>query len=161
MSDRYAIKPKIQVYLSSDTKPGTALKLLKATSEVRAKATQPLDPFTRTFLAAVDESAKVEAKLAQGTGLFFTLAENDTLLSVKRAAERLGCEYEFVDLRTGSLIDLDIKGIRIIGQRKIDASEFNMPTPCLKVGDAILEFSKRILGSDKIVEFYSMTLVEI
>ncbi|MDH4214224.1 MAG: hypothetical protein OEV85_09915 [Candidatus Thorarchaeota archaeon] len=151
---RRAKKAKIQVYLRSGERPNT--DWLRAASIMRGKDNKPMDPITRSMVGAFTLAAKTEIELSGGTGLHMSIFENTTLLIVQKAAEDLNCEYEFIDLRTGSLMDLDERGrLRTIGKKKLDNYEQNLPAPCLRVGEAVQPFrSEQGPTTDEIRHFY-------
>ncbi|MFX1440664.1 MAG: hypothetical protein ACFFFD_10485 [Promethearchaeota archaeon] len=151
---RGARKAKLQVYLRSGGKPST--DLLGAAAVMRGKDNKPMDPITKSLVGAFTLAAKTEMELSGGTSLHMSIFENTTLLLAQKAAKDLNCEYEFIDLRTSSLMDLDERGrLCIVGTKKLDDYEQNLPAPCLRVGEAVLPFrSGQGPNTDEIRHFY-------
>jgi hypothetical protein len=154
--ERGGNKAKLQVYVRSREKPDDRME--KVAAAFGSTSGRNPDPMTRSFIGAIREAADTEKRINPDlVGLYFNNEESLSFLSYKKAVEELGCEYEFIDVRTGTLLDFDMNTLNVfpVGNRKIESSEIQLPFPCLKVKDAVLQFNQEYgLTSQTIMEFY-------
>ena len=130
-------KPKLQVYLRSTDRQDSDLS--RVASSLRAQFGEGPDDIAGGILGIFERAAMVEEEVSGETGLHFNIDDSTWLLVAKSDAEELGCEYEFIDLGTGSLMDLDERThVCIIDKREIDGFERNLRAPCLRVKNAVL-----------------------
>lgn len=137
--ERGGNKAKLHVYLRSREKPDDTLEKLAATfGSISGR-----NPVARSLIGAMIGAAETDKRINPDlVGLYFNTIESLRFRSFKKAIEELGCEYEFIDVRTGTLLDFDMNTLNVIpvGKRKIESSEIQLPVPCLKVKDAVLQF---------------------
>lgn len=142
-------KPKIQIYLYSAEKS----KMRRLTP-----STDRGDDFVRQLQRMVEVGISLDDKLAGDSGLHFLITERTALSAAKAVAEELKCSYEFVDIRTGSILELDesvLLATKIVGTRELDDFEKKLQPPCLRVGNRIRDFDDGpTLNTTQIKEFY-------
>jgi len=135
---------KIKVYVKSLDEPVDMSEVFGKIAKAYEGVNDPITTTMRNmFLRAA--SSNVHAK-SGSLASFFDPSHLGYLWSVKRTAKEHNCDYEFIDVRTGNLLEVDdelppIKEVRIIGQYALIQEENNLPVPCCKVDNQILELS--------------------
>ena len=69
-----------------------------------------------------------------------------SMWSAKMTAREFNCDYEFIDVATGDLLEIDnefppIKDLRKVGNRLLTKTERNLPIPCCTIRDQVLDIT--------------------
>jgi hypothetical protein len=77
-------------------------------------------------------------------GSYFDPTVLHILWSAKSIAQDLNCNYEFIDIKSGDILEIDdefppIRYVKIIGKHSVTLEEKKLPTPCCVIRDQQME----------------------
>ena len=135
---------KIRVYVKSTEEPTDMSEVFSTIAKAYEGANDPVTTSMRNIFYGAASSGR-HPKSGDLASFFYPDHLNH-LWSAKRVAKESKCDYQFIDVRTGNLLEVDdelppIKEVRIIGQHELTNEEHNLPVPCCKVGEQILELT--------------------
>jgi hypothetical protein len=137
-------KKKIEIFIRSSRK----------TSFSGIRFGKNLDPTTQSIADTMGLIQQTERDLSSGTGLYFNLNDRAFALRLKSIAEEFDCEYEFIDVATRKIIDLDMVTTTVLGKMEFDWHDKEVLAPALRIGRHVLSLrGKDRPTDDKIREF--------
>ena len=77
-------------------------------------------------------------------GSYFDPRVLNILWSAKSIAQDLNCNYEFIDIKIGDILEIDddfppVRYVRVIGKHSVTPKEKKLPTPCCVIRNQQLE----------------------